>query len=112
MDKELATRWVEALRSGKYEQGTTRLRTIDNKYCCIGVLADIIGCKWKVHHRNTYFKPDIYDIEDHTGSLPRNIENKIFNSSYTQESFIDLNDNRKMSFNEIANVIERDYAKL
>jgi hypothetical protein len=38
---DLAKRWVEALRSGKYKQGRGVLRTSDNAFCCLGVLADV-----------------------------------------------------------------------
>ena len=41
--------WVEALRSGKYRQGKKVLRTANGEMCCLGVLADIAGCKWKRH---------------------------------------------------------------
>jgi len=35
-----AKRWVEALRSGEYEQGRNWLRRGD-RYCCLGVACDI-----------------------------------------------------------------------
>ena len=38
---ELRERWVEALRSGKYEQIQSNLRT-NYGYCCLGVLCDVI----------------------------------------------------------------------
>lgn len=41
MKKEYAEKWVEALRSGKYQQGTGNL-CLDNKYCCLGVLEDAV----------------------------------------------------------------------
>ena len=48
MNREVAQKWVDALRSGKYEQGQGRLRTTDNKFCCLGVLCDISGTSsWK-----------------------------------------------------------------
>jgi hypothetical protein len=34
--------WLEALRSGKYKQGTGCLRYEDD-FCCLGVLCDISG---------------------------------------------------------------------
>lgn len=40
MDKQIKQKWVEALRSEEYEQGTEALRE-DNKYCCLGVLCDL-----------------------------------------------------------------------
>jgi hypothetical protein len=40
--KELKNRWVAALRSGEYEQGRLKLK-VDDKYCCLGVLAEVAG---------------------------------------------------------------------
>lgn len=42
MSKELIKTWVETLRSGKYEQGSFVLRSKDDKFCCLGVLCDIV----------------------------------------------------------------------
>lgn len=50
MDKKLKTRWLSALRSGRYRQTGLDLRketTEGPKYCCLGVLANIQGAKWK-----------------------------------------------------------------
>ena len=33
--------WVEALRSGKYEQGKSFLHTRSSKFCCLGIACDI-----------------------------------------------------------------------
>lgn len=44
MDDKIATRWIAALRSGSYPQGTGVLyndRT--GAFCCIGVLCDLIS---------------------------------------------------------------------
>lgn len=38
---EVKTLWVKALRSGEYEQGRGRLRSSDNKFCCLGVLCNL-----------------------------------------------------------------------
>lgn len=40
MHPDIKARWVDALRSGRYEQGRNRLRTGD-RYCCLGVLCDL-----------------------------------------------------------------------
>jgi hypothetical protein len=40
MNPVIKTKWVEALRSGGYEQGTGALRRND-KFCCLGVLCDL-----------------------------------------------------------------------
>ena len=46
MKAELKQRWIEALRSGKYTQGTGCLRrgSLDGTmyHCCLGVLAEIL----------------------------------------------------------------------
>jgi hypothetical protein len=41
MDAEIKTKWVKALRSGKYKQGSNYLRR-GNDFCCLGVLCDIV----------------------------------------------------------------------
>ena len=39
-DVDLMDEWVDALRSGKYDQGHGQLRE-QNSFCCLGVLCDI-----------------------------------------------------------------------
>lgn len=44
MDKKLKTKWLKALRSGKYAQGDSFLKLRDGKvtkYCCLGVLCEV-----------------------------------------------------------------------
>jgi len=40
MNPEVKQKWIDALRSGDYEQGSEKLRGV-NGYCCLGVLCDI-----------------------------------------------------------------------
>lgn len=42
MKKDVAEKWVAALRSGLYKQGRNALKSKDG-YCCLGVLCDISG---------------------------------------------------------------------
>jgi hypothetical protein len=47
MDQSIKEKWVEALRSGDYEQGQGALRQKDQTenaeiFCCLGVLCDIV----------------------------------------------------------------------
>ena len=46
-NKEIISQWVDALRSGKYEQGRGALRTADGRWCCLGVLCDVVRKRWK-----------------------------------------------------------------
>src|SRR5882762_6484724 len=43
LNKKFCARWSEALRSGKYRQGTHRLRNADDTYCCLGVACDLLA---------------------------------------------------------------------
>lgn len=40
MNPQVKEKWIDALRSGKYEQGSEKLRSVDG-YCCLGVLCDL-----------------------------------------------------------------------
>lgn len=50
MTESIKTKWIKALRSGKYTQGQGSLKSSDDPktatFCCLGVLADIQGCNW------------------------------------------------------------------
>jgi hypothetical protein len=72
-------RWLKALRSGKYQQGTNSLQTIEDgiaKFCCLGVLRDIIkddkgykGDGWGVDPYGTILTHDVvqYVLADDIG---------------------------------------------
>jgi hypothetical protein len=40
MNPEIKQKWVDALLSGKYDQGSEKLRS-EQGYCCLGVLCDL-----------------------------------------------------------------------
>lgn len=46
MNKKLKAKWLKALRSEKYKKGRGQLRSKENRFCCLGVLADVAGCHW------------------------------------------------------------------
>lgn len=47
MKFDVKQKWVEALRSGEYQQGKDALRSEDkfgkDQYCCLGVLCEVVG---------------------------------------------------------------------
>ena len=45
MDASLKTKWVKALRGGKYEQGYARFERDGRWFCCLGVLCSVAGEK-------------------------------------------------------------------
>ena len=63
MNPEVKAKWVAALRSGKYEQGTKTLRSQGNKFCCYGVLCELAVEAGVIYPaRLSSFWPDyIYD---------------------------------------------------
>jgi hypothetical protein len=43
MKAELKQKWIEALRSGEYRQGKGVLRDSVDRFCCLGVLCDVVS---------------------------------------------------------------------
>jgi hypothetical protein len=41
MKRSIAKLWAAALRSGDYKQGVGKLRTADDRFCCLGVLCNL-----------------------------------------------------------------------
>lgn len=113
-------KWVSALRSGKYEQGQEYLNS-QNKFCCLGVLCEVAkknGVELKIE----------VDEEDNTVSYNgsngvlskpvmnwagiQNICGSYINSRNQEMTLTGLNDTQRMSFKQIANIIEKVYEKL
>lgn len=42
MPKEIGEKWLAALRSGEYTQGSSLLKTAEGNYCCLGVLQMVV----------------------------------------------------------------------
>ena len=100
MDSALKDKWVAALRSGKYTQGTGRLRSpFDNGHCCLGVLADIVDPKgWKAEQiwRGNI---DVLSLEERR---PIGLHGR------TANALMRMNDDRGWGFIEIADWIEEN----
>lgn len=96
LTKAEKNKWIKALRSGEYKQGTGELKTSRGAYCCLGVLAKAVV--WKrlpEHYRST----DLNGLSE----LPSDILD-----AKVQETYIDMNDAvpTPKSFREIADHIE------
>ena len=89
MDKELKAKWVKALRSGEYAQGTGQLRDGDS-YCCLGVLCEIAKVR--------FLSSGEY--------LPASLANAAGVDLMVQEELAFMNDNGR-TFRGIAQWIER-----
>ena len=122
MRKDIAKVWVDALRSGKYEQGSDYLCK-NGMHCCLGVL-----CELYINHTGDMKYSRVadgddgdYDIVDYGGDievLPCEVmewaeintsTGKIYDdhAEFDFSSLAEMNDSGH-SFNDLAKVIE-DY---
>lgn len=123
MRKDIAERWVAALRSYKYKQGKYFLRNKDDKFCCLGVLCDLhaqdhphIAAKQRsarVYLRETKVLPaqvrNWAEMESPKGA-PRNLGSvRIQGVPFC--SLAGANDSNA-SFKQIAAWIEQNYMRL
>lgn len=108
MESTIKQKWVKALRSGKYKQGRGMLRNNDNEFCCLGVLCDLFDQSRWIKRENGYsYKYGKGLSKGYASSnLPEDIFKKIGLSWYQEDILINMNDNRRMSFDEIADWIE------
>lgn len=125
MDPNIKALWVNALRSGQYKQISGSLCKVVNGdacYCALGVLCDI----HRVHHRNNGseiafdWDGNHYDWErtylGADSSLPETVREwagLLCNDPPVRwdgevSSIVGLNDDKKFSFNDIADLIEAD----
>jgi len=97
-------KWTEALRSGKYKQGTGALRKKD-AYCCLGVLCDLVDPEaWKCRDgKYTFMHQNLY--------LPDNLIKELGIAALLENYLVDMNDGQegetKRSFLEIAEYLEQ-----
>ncbi len=104
MNQEVKNRWIEALRSGEYKQGMAKLRTIDDRFCCLGVLCDISNI-------STWINNGIFHSYAYGGLafeiLPIIVGEWADLDEGSQQILMRLNDSGK-SFIEIADYIEKN----
>ena len=127
MKPELKQAWIEALRSGKYEQGTGLLKRdyshmnteAGATYCCLGVLLEVASekgilevefCKDLPESSGTsakvFFENDYYAHlrGEYTFDVRERLE-----LTYEQEAeLISMNDTQRKSFLQIAEWIEEN----
>ena len=67
MNQTIKTQWLQALRSDEYEQGIELLRSTEQRFCCLGVLCDIVApMEWDLfgsHRGNEIFPSNDTIIE-------------------------------------------------
>lgn len=118
MNPEVKAKWLEALRSGEYEQTTGMLRSRDNKFCCLGVLTDLairegVVPQWKPSDAGDYYHcAGNYEltpqkVADWAGMMSRNESIFFVEGDGTERdlTLAEMNDGG-CSFAEIADAIE------
>lgn len=122
--EEFATRrktWLDALRSGKYKQGTTYLK-VDDCYCCLGVACELTGYPSEEELGYTSWE-ELGGNNRLISTMSKNIMNYygfafadgLFKNAYTYKdhnSLANLNDTERMTFNEIADFVEKNMSKV
>ena len=129
MKKEIAKKWIKALRSGKYKQGKGYLKQFTSKneprHCCLGVLCELYNDTMKKNHKKILYTEEMQDNSSGTsfirfdsanGGLPKVVREwaDITNSlgefvidDARSECLADLNDSGK-KFSTIADIIEKN----
>lgn len=114
MTPEFKAKWVEALRSGKYQQARRVLKDRNGAMCCLGVAADLIdSSQWNADVTPPGFQtPAGFGWR---GCEPANcmtISDAIGISIFDAQNLAVRNDGsegyREHSFAEIADIIERE----
>lgn len=106
--------WVAALRGGAYKQGMNHL-CFDGKYCCLGVLCEITKVKGAYYtdgnaFRYFYGRKDTISKENpyyqylgREGFIPECV---VITGKKIFTSLASLNDEARLSFDQIADIIE------
>jgi hypothetical protein len=122
MNPEIKKLWTDALRSGEYEQTTGTLHKINqvdgeekHSYCCLGVLCEL-AVKDGVVESKRHFGRDVggYGPNGEVWFLPIPVREWAGMDSGDPEveygeyvNLASLNDANKLSFTELADVIEQ-----
>jgi len=108
MDKKIKKLWVRALRSGKYKQGEDRLKR-DGRYCCLGVLCNVVGAKWRPIEAALVPYLDgklVGNNSDPSQLIGASLLRRVGMKHETQINLANMNDDGK-SFKEISDYIDK-----
>lgn len=114
MNPEVKALWIEALRSGKYQQGQGALRRISDgggpdQFCCLGVLCDLAPTElgsWFSAEFENYRQFGTNVNTSQVGVLTSEVTN--WANLFYYGELIDLNDSKKAPFTKIADYIQEN----
>ncbi len=115
MNPEVKAKWLEALRSDRYQQTHGVLKN-DNGYCCLGVLCDVVKEQVEMDwHRDPedgkiYFGKDAVSGIAGYPPIPvtqlAGVTDKMVKIDGVAKTLVNHNDSRNVSFKQIADAIE------
>lgn len=108
---EMMKKWIAALRSGEFKQGTAVLCDKDHRYCCLGVAAVVLGAEFVQNegYGDCFVIPDSdgdTGTDWRSGELPSTMRDELGITAKEQRELIELNDSYRESFTFIANWLE------
>lgn len=134
MKKNVMIKWIKALRSGKYKQGTGTLKQYNRKgqaqHCCLGVLCELYNQEMRKNKKKT-IPEKVYDndsefnygytrFDGSRDGLPKSVRDwsgvhgtigDYRDDKHREENLADLNDTGK-KFKTIADIIEKNWEAL
>ena len=111
-------KWVDALRSGDYKQGNGCLRDHNDNYCCLGVACEVLGLEAVISkhipdHDRYQYDNEIYFLPAAARDLlGLASDDSIIGYDPVQSEPIcasGANDQLHLDFNEIADMLEKEY---
>lgn len=114
MDAQLRQHWIEELRSDRYRQGRGALRShalsesVDS-WCCLGVLLNLMvkPWAWETSTTNPYRDPRLlYSVDGLSAAIAHHLAMRIGLSEDEQHAFVHMNDSQRLTFRQIADIIE------
>lgn len=115
MKKSIMKQWVALLRSGEFKQTTGELENKQGN-CCLGILCNLALVNGICDYSISDFNENI-SFNTARGTLPDCIKkwagiNSTLGYIYSlKKSLSDFNDEDKLNFNQIADIIEKHYKK-
>lgn len=117
MNPELKAKWLEALRSGNYNQGKHHLR-VGGNFCCLGVLCDLTPlAKFEMEYDEDSGEKLVWHAEFLVPNTRKSLADDLPPLPFCEavgisanhlERLWQMNDNEGKSFPEIADYIEKN----
>ena len=92
-------KWVAALESGEYKQGTRSLGSFEEGYCCLGVGATVCGVDFERDQLESKEFSEVVGLQTPSGRLKST-------RFYGEGCLTDINDGTTAGFKRIAKLIK------